>query len=365
MTDTLSIEQKQHGEAITTALKLHIQSAGGHISFAEFMQFALYEPGLGYYVSGNHKLGSGGDFITAPMISPLFSACLGNHCAQTMPKQILELGAGTGDMAIGILQRLATLACLPENYFILEVSPDLQQRQKDYLKEGLPADLYARVQWLDHLPQDNSLKGMILANEVIDAMAVERVRLQNDQWVQQIIRLDGDTFKEDYQAISSAELQAAVDELPAGLPNGYLTEVNTWIKPWIKSLAQCLQSGNITLIDYGFLRDEYYHPQRHMGTLKCHFQHQSFDDPLQHIGLQDITSHVDFSTVGESAEAAGLQVSDYCNQAEFLIECGLTDLLAEVTDRGKYEKLLPGIQQLTLPQEMGELFKVMCLKSLS
>lgn len=363
MTDILSIEQKQHGVTITDALKQKIESAGGCISFADFMQFALYEPELGYYVSGGHKLGTGGDFITAPMISPLFSACLGNHCAQSKPKQILELGAGTGDMAIGIMQRLATLERLPENYFILEVSPDLQQRQKYYLKEKLSADLYARVQWLDRLPENQSFNGIILANEVIDAMAVERVRLKNGQWEQQIIHHDGDSFKEDFQTINAAELQTAVDELPSDLTDGYLTEVNTWIKPWIKSLAQCLQSGNITLIDYGFLRNEYYHPQRHMGTLKCHFQHQSFDDPLQHIGLQDITAHVDFSTVGESAEAAGLQVVDYCNQAEFLIDCGLTDLLAEVTDRGEYERLLPGIQQLTLPQEMGELFKVMCLSA--
>jgi SAM-dependent MidA family methyltransferase len=365
VSDTLSVEQEQHSTRAVTALREHIQSAGGSIAFADFMQFALYEPGLGYYVSGNHKLGAGGDFTTAPLISPLFSACLGNHCASILKNQgkgeILELGAGTGDMAIGILGRLAALDCLPERYAILEVSPELQQRQQHHLKNRLPAEINARVQWLDQLPTDNSFCGVILANEVMDAMPVERIRWQQGRWEQQIIRLHENSFNEDYQPITSTALQAAADKLPTHLTDGYLTEVNTWIEPWIKSLSQCLKTGVVTLIDYGFLREEYYHPQRHMGTLMCHFQQQAHDNPLLHIGLQDITAHVDFSCVGESAEACGLEVTEYCNQTHFLIDCGITDLLSEVTDRDDYEKLLPGIKQLTQPQEMGELFKVMSL----
>jgi len=336
---------EQHSKQITTALYKRIRESGGHITFAQFMQFALYEPGLGYYVSGNHKLGAGGDFTTAPMISPLFSACLGNHCTQSKPQQILELGAGTGDMAIGTLKRLAELGCLPENYFILEVSPDLQDRQQQHLKVSLPPAIVNRVQWLQQLP--DSMNGMILANEVIDAMSIERVRFQGGTWQQQVIKLDGEKLIEDYQPIENPALQKAVDQLPTDLPVGYLTEVNTWIEPWIQSLRDCLETGSITLIDYGFLRDEYYHPQRLMGTLMCHYQQQANSNPLQHIGMQDITAHVDFTTVGESAEACGLEVTDFCNQAQFLMDCGITDLLKEVTGRSAYEKLIHCIKHLS------------------
>jgi SAM-dependent MidA family methyltransferase len=349
---------EQHSQQVLSALQQTIQTAGGQISFAEFMQFALYEPGLGYYVSGSHKLGAGGDFTTAPMISPLFSACLGNHCAGQ--QNILEFGAGTGDMAIGILTRLAQLDALPEHYYILEVSPDLQQRQQQHCKANLPAESAARLQWLDKLP--DTFNGIMLANEVLDAMAVERVRLQDGSWQQQMINYDNGKLNESYQAITSPQLQQAVEQLPTNLPDGYCTEVNTWIQPWIRSLAECLNEGKITLIDYGFLRDELYHPQRHMGTLKCHYQHQANDNPLANIGLQDITAHVDFTTVGESAETCGLTV-EFSNQTQFLIDCGITELLGEVTDRVSYEKLLPGMQQLTSPNEMGELFKVMSLRS--
>jgi SAM-dependent MidA family methyltransferase len=352
-------DEQQHSQKVIAGLKQKIKNAQGPITFAEFMQFALYEPGLGYYVSGSHKLGAGGDFTTAPLISPLFSACLANYYAKIHPKQILELGAGTGDMAIGILKRLADLNDLPENYFILEISPDLQQRQKQHLAAHLPGNIYSRIQWLKRLPE--SIHGAIIANEVIDAMPIERVQLQNKRWMQQTIRVDGASFVEAYQVIQTPALQDAVNQLPIHLPDGYLTEVNTWITPWIKSLASCLKVGTITLIDYGFLRDEYYHPQRHMGTLTCHFRHQANNNPLQNIGLQDITAHVDFTTVGESAEACGLNVTEFCNQAQFLVDCGITELLREITDRSTYEKHLPGIHQLRSPNEMGELFKVMNL----
>lgn len=362
---TLSPDQQAHSDKTTDALKARIQETGP-LSFAEFMQFALYEPGLGYYVSGNHKLGAGGDFVTAPMISPLFSACLGNHCARFFTdggaKHILEFGAGTGEMALGILKHLEHIDQLPDSYSILEVSPELQERQRQHLKAHLPADIFTNIHWLYALPETNSFSGMMLANEVIDAMAVERVCLTDGVWQQQIIALENNELIEHYRSIENPQLQQAVNKLPTDLSDGYLTEVNTWIEPWIQSLSQSLQAGQITLIDYGFLRDEYYHPQRHMGTLMCHFQHQAKDNPLQHIGLQDITAHVDFSVVGESAEANGMTVIEYCNQAQFLIDSGLTDLLSSITDRNEYEKLLPGVQQLTLPQEMGELFKVMCLE---
>ena len=354
-----------HQKIVMQALTQKINAAGGAISFANFMQFALYEPSLGYYVSGNHKLGEGGDFTTAPLISPLFSASLGNHCANYLPKDgsgdILELGAGTGAMAAGILKRLDTLQQLPANYSILEVSAELQQRQQHYLKETLSADLFSRLQWIDTLPEQPTYH-VILANEVMDAFSVERVKLKDKKWQQQIIRLDDERLVEDYRPISSAALQHAIDILPEGLCDGYSTEINTWIEPWIKSLSQCLKTGVITLIDYGFLREEYYHPQRHMGTLKCFFQQQAYDNPLQYVGLQDITAHVDFTTVGESAEKNGLEVIEFCNQTQLLIDNGLTELLSEVSDRDEYEKLLPGVKQLTSPSEMGELFKVMVLQ---
>lgn len=357
----MSTTNAAHKQQIRNALQRKLDAAGGCISFAEFMQFALYEPGLGYYVSGNYKLGSGGDFTTAPLISPLFAACLGNHCAGG--KNILEFGAGTGHMACGILQRLAELDALPEHYFILEVSPELQQRQQQHSRLNLPAFIFKRMRWLHRLP--TQFDGIMLANEVIDAMPVERICWQNGSWQQQWIGYHNEQLHTSYQAIEDPRLKKAVAALPQDLPEGYTTEINTWIEPWIQSLAHALRSGRITLIDYGFLRDTYYHPQRHMGTLKCHYQQKAHDNPLQHIGLQDITAHVDFTTIGESAETYGLEVSDFRNQAQFLIDCGLTELLSQVTDRIAYEKLLPGIQQLTSPNEMGELFKVMCLQQSS
>lgn len=352
---------KFHSEQILEALLQKIESSNGAISFAQFMEFALYEPGLGYYVSGCHKLGAGGDFTTAPLISPLFSACLGNHCAALGAKAILEFGAGTGDMAIGVLQRLASLDALPSDYLILEVSPDLRERQQYNFANRLPTDIYQRIDWLNRLP--DSFEGVVLANEVLDAMPVERIRLRNGQWEQQMIGFDRNELSFHYDPIHNPELKRAVNRLPIDLPDGYSTEVNTWIEPWIRALADCLIEGFITLIDYGFLRETYYHPERHMGTLKCYFQHQANDNPLLRVGLQDITAHVDFTTVGESAESCGLIVSEFCNQTQFLIDCGITDLLGAVTDRQAYESLLPGMTQLTSPHEMGELFKVMVLRA--
>ena len=362
MTHTLSADQIAHTEQAMDALHHALERASGSLSFAEFMHFALYQPGVGYYVSGNQKFGAGGDFTTAPLISPLFSACLGNYCAAQMEHLpgavILELGAGTGDMAAGILQRLHTLNTLPEQYLILEPSAELRARQQMHLKETLPPELFTRLQWLDGLPTDRSLTAIILANEVIDAMAVERVIWQNGAWQQQCVCLEDGELAYHTRAIEDKRLQSCCAKLPTTLADGYLTEVNTWIEPWLQSLRDSLEKGVVCLIDYGFPCDEYYHPQRDQGTLQCHFMHQSHDNPLTHIGLQDITAHVDFSAVREGMEKSGMQPSDYSNQTQFLIDCGLTDLLADVTDRNDYEKLLPGVKQLTHPQEMGELFKV-------
>lgn len=345
----------------------HIRSLiaeSGPIPFSQFMHEALYAPGVGYYVSGNHKLGAAGDFTTAPLISPLFAQCLANQCAEILAQQpagdIFELGAGTGDMALGIINALAQQNQLPTRYLILEPSAELRARQQQHLQQQLPAELSRLVQWIDDWPAADSFTGVILANEVLDAMPVERVLWQDNAWWQVTVSYatKENNFCWTTTAVTDERLQQALAAIPTPTQSGYCTEINLWAPPWINSLATCLHQGLALIIDYGFLRDTYYHPQRNQGTLKCHFQHQANDDPLQNIGLQDITAHVDFTVVGDTALTAGLEVMGFCNQAEFLINCGLTNELSKVTNREQYTQLLPGIKQLTLPQEMGELFKV-------
>jgi len=359
-------DEAQHCQRVTDAIATAITHAGGKITFADFMSQALYAPGLGYYSAGLRKFGAGGDFVTAPEISPLFSQCLAIQCQQVLnqldeQRVILEFGAGTGIMAAHILQCLQAWDCLPKNYYILEVSADLQQRQYDTIKAHVP-DYIDKVEWLSKMPEQ-PISGVVLANEVLDAMPVHRFRLDAQDVSEFYVSYEDNAFQWQCVPTESERLITQVERLRPQLDTGYISEINLSIKPWITSLASSIEQGLVLLIDYGFPEHEYYHLQRNEGTLMCHYQHRSHDNPLILAGLQDITAHVDFSDVAHTAEDVGLHVAGYTNQANFLFSCGITDLLNQYdpSDTASYLKVAQQSKVLLLPSEMGELFKVIGL----
>ena len=353
---------RAHSLHLAELIRQHIREAGGAISFHEFMQLALHAPGLGYYSAGSRKFGEAGDFITAPEISPLFARCLARAIQPVLASlpqaQLLEVGAGSGRMAAGILQELATLHSSPERYTILELSADLKQRQAETLEP------YAeRVAWQDSLP--DNFNGIVLANELLDAMPVHRVVWQQGKLLECYVGCEADRFVWQVGGLSDLRLQARFDTILAQLgelPDGYVTEINLAAEDWIKTVGEQFQQGMLLLIDYGFARHEYYHPQRGQGTLMCHYRHRAHDDPLILVGLQDITAHVDFTAMADSALEAGMQVAGYTTQAHFLLGSGLTELVEQHSGDARQQlEIANQIKRLTLPQEMGELFKVMAL----
>lgn len=340
-----------HSHKLIQKMIQRIHENNNWISFAEYMQMVLYEPGLGYYSAGAHKLGAAGDFITAPLISPLFSQCLAHCCAQHLPKtDILELGAGTGVMAKDILLYLEKNNQLPTHYFILEVSPDLKQRQQLLLQQTIP-HLYAHVQWLETLPKN--FTGIILANEVLDAIPVHLFHYKNNELFETGVSLEKDHFIYN-DKIPDLEFKKIINTLPIEDKADYLSEINLQLPGFLNSLSDTLTQGLIIFIDYGFDENTYYHPHRHQGTLMCHYRHYAHPDPFFYPGLQDITTHVDFSRLAAAGIEAGLEVDYFANQARFLLENGLIDLVS-MPDYTQAQQ----INTLTAPHEMGELFKVM------
>lgn len=341
-----------------------IANNGGHIGFDRFMELALYAPGLGYYSAGSHKFGEAGDFVTAPELSSLFSCCLANQCAEVLAcigGDILEFGAGSGVMAADILAELEQLGCLPEHYYILELSADLRQRQQQTIMDKVP-QLADRVSWLDRLPEAD-FSGVVLGNEVLDAMPVHRFRILDGIPHELHVVWDGKAF-ELQEGPPDAALYERIKQLQEtfSLDEGYTSEINLRAEEWVRSLGGFLKQGVALLIDYGFPRREFYHLQRNEGTLMCHYRHRAHDNALQWVGLQDITTHVDFTAVGEAALESGLEVRGYTNQAAFLIANGLTELLAQAEgDMKQHLTLSAQVKRLTMPSEMGELFKVMAL----
>ncbi|MCW8959763.1 MAG: SAM-dependent methyltransferase [Gammaproteobacteria bacterium] len=354
-----------HSERLQALIRSEIEQAGGHIGFERFMELALYAPGLGYYSAGSGKFGETGDFVTAPELSPLFSRCLARQCAEVLSGigggDILEFGAGSGVMAADILAELARLEALPGQYFILELSADLRQRQQQAIEQKVP-QLTGRVVWLDALPEPGFC-GVVLANEVLDAMPVHRFVIDNGEPRELCVVWDGEQF-ELQSGPADAALYTRLKQLQQeyALADGYSSELNLHAEEWVRSLADFLAQGVALLIDYGFPQREFYHPQRSGGTLMCHYRHRVHDDALRLIGLQDITAHVDFTAVGEAALAAGLDVRGYTSQANFLVANGLTELLAGAGGDSRQQLTLSAqVKRLTMPGEMGELFKVMAL----
>lgn len=342
----------------------------GPISFPRFMEMALYTPGLGYYSGDLPKIGEKGDFVTAPEVSSIFSRCLARQTAQVLKKldekNIIEFGAGRGTMAKDIILELNRLEVSFEHYFIVELSADLKYQQQQTLSE-LPAKLLEKITWLEKLPA-SPIEAVVLANEVLDAMPFERLRLEPHQASHAMVKLNPETgqFEWDYQPITDKHLQRISNALlnMIGEPRdaGYLTEVNLHIAPWLKSLSDFLKRGMLLIIDYGYTRREYYQPARVMGTMRCHYQHLAHDNPFFYPGLQDITAHVDFTTVAETGFDAGFKISGFTTQANFLMGSGLLEMSAdpnmEITES---IKIAQQIKTLTLPDEMGETFKAMAL----
>lgn len=329
----------------------------GFMPFARFMELVLYAPGMGYYAAGAVKLGAGGDYVTAPELTPLFGQALAEQVKDVIdrgPACVLELGAGTGRMAFDLLGALGKLGAPVERYSILEVSAELRDRQRRTLERLEPRDL-ARVEWLDALPERFS--GVIIGNEVLDALPVHLVRSDDERTLELGVTCgDAGTFAWGTRPVSGA-LAAAAAELE--LPAGATTEVHLAARALIGSLAARLERGVMLFIDYGFPRREYYHPDRREGTLMCHFRHRAHADPFALIGLQDITAHVEFTGLAEAARAGGLDVLGYTSQAQFLINCGILEHLAAIgpDDVAAYAPHAARIQQLLSPAEMGELCK--------
>jgi SAM-dependent MidA family methyltransferase len=298
--------------------------------------------------------------VTAPEISPLFARSLAKQVAQVLAEtggSVLELGAGTGKLAGDLMLALAQLQQLPTHYYILEVSEHLRSVQHNYLQTNLSEDLFARVVWLDAMPE--SFVGAILGNEVLDAVPVQLVYKNDGKLYERGLAWNGGLHWQDKLLSQSA----LFDEASLyDLPDHYLTELNLRSVGLVNSLASALKQGVILMLDYGFGAAEYYHPQRNQGTLMCHFQHYAHSDPLLNIGLQDITAHVNFTAIAEAGFAQGLSVA-YTNQASFLINCGVLELLAQVSadDMAVYAPLVAATQKLLSPAEMGELFKVIAL----
>ncbi|MFA6302921.1 MAG: SAM-dependent methyltransferase [Legionella sp.] len=348
--------------SLLSSLRLQLAQKSS-ITFAEFMQKALYDPKDGYYSSGLLKLGPDGDFTTAPELTPLFGKTLANQCQQIMQHvpnpSLFEFGAGTGKLCVSLLKHLHELQCLPEHYYILEVSANLRHRQQELIQESIP-DLANRVIWLDTWPQE-PFNGVVIANEVLDAMPVHRFLKTDDGVLESTIALDEhNELIERFQACTNQRLldyinQLALESVP------YLSEVNLFINDWIEGIYSMLQQGAVLLIDYGFPRHEYYHADRNQGTLMCHYQHRAHTNFLLHPGEQDITAHVDFTHVAEAALSAGFHVAGYTNQASFLLSNGLLSLVNELDSQTEQFRATQAIKQLTQPSEMGELFKVIAL----
>lgn len=371
-----NIKEKDRSRLLCAHIKQLCQSLnsgqGGSIPFSEFMQQALYAPGLGYYSGGLQKFGATGDFITAPEVSPFFSQCIARQAAEVLnnfesPK-LLEFGAGSGAMATDLLLELERLGQLPEQYLIIELSSELVQRQKETISNKA-AHLLERVVWLDALPEE-PFNGIIVANEVLDAMPVECFRIsgedvevlvidsEQEKFVSRYIKAD-ESIVSKVRTIESRLKESRLDPLS----DGYCSEYNPSIQPWLMSLHQVLNQGIVLLIDYGYPVSEYYHEERVTGSMMCHYQHRAHPNPLWYPGLQDITAFVDFTDVAYSAVAAGFDISGYTSQAAFLMASGLDELYQSQASNDPKQQLILSqqIKTLTLPSEMGERFKVMAL----
>jgi SAM-dependent MidA family methyltransferase len=351
-----SPEAMAHSERVAALVRAEIAAAGGWIGFHRYMELALYAPGLGYYSADTRKFGdsaTGGDFVTAPEISPLFAQCLAAQVEQLfehVPARLIEFGAGTGRLACDLLAALDARGAGLKSYSIVELSADLRERQR-----GLLAD--PRVHWHDRPP--HGFAGVIIANEVLDVMPVRLFAREDGELTERGVALHDDAlaFADRPADASLAEMVAEIEAEVGSLPDGYGSEVGMVARGWMRSAGEWLAQGALLAIDYGFPCREYYHPQRLMGTLMCHFRQHAHADPLWLPGLNDITAHVDFSAMAQAAQEGGLDVLGYTSQAHFLLSCGLLDLLKQQ----RTPTAANAAHRLISEAEMGELVKVMAV----
>ncbi len=363
---TLTSLEMEHSKLLGSKIATEIASQGGWIAFSHYMEMALYEPGMGYYSAGAHKLGAGGDFTTAPELSPLFGAAIVSTIlpvleglkAQGLPAKILEFGAGTGKLAESILTRLNDLGFQLDGYDIIEISPDLTQRQQERLhKLTAELELSTKCSWLSSLSEN--FKGVILANEVIDAIPCDAIIYQNGFWYWYGVSFAEDKF---FWKTGKPVEQALLPEslLSGNFSEGYVTELHPQANAWIRQIAKQLDAGLFLTFDYGFPESEYYHPQRIEGTLMAHHRHHAIQDPFYLPGLCDLTTHVEWAQIARSALAENVDDVYLTNQAAFLLDAGIGDIALEIGDPSNPETFLPisnSLQKLLSEAEMGELFK--------
>jgi len=367
MTGDAGMHEAEHAARVLEAIRARIDGAGGWLPFDEYMELALYAPALGYYSAGARKLGAGGDFTTAPEISPLFGHCLAGQCAQVLQGlgggDILELGAGTGRLAFDILSRLAAEDALPARYRILEISADLRERQQSLLTR-LPQAAATRVEWID-APPAVSWQGVLLANEVLDALPVQCFHWDGEGVQERGVAVDDAGRLVWKTRTASADLATEAirlrDDARADWAPGYASELCSRVAPWIASVTGSLSRGVALFTDYGLPRGDYYHPGRSTGTLRCHYRQSAHEDPFAHPGMEDITAWVDFTRVAEAADAAGLEVLGFATQAALLLGLGIEQELLAIADETGRIRGASEARQLLMPGEMGETFKAMAL----
>ena len=363
-----SQDERAHSARVAAHLQEAIAQGGGWVPFSRFMQEALYAPGLGYYSAGARKFGAEGDFVTAPELTPVFARCLATQVAQVLAEtggSVVEAGAGSGALAVELLSTLAARDALPERYEILEVSADLRERQRAALAD-CDAVVLERVRWID-APPAGAWQGVVIANEVLDALPVERFGVTTEGFETLGVTEDGGEFRFEPRPAPPdlvAAIEARTADLKEPLPAGYESELCTWVRPWIAELGRGMTRGALLLADYGLPRPQYYHPSRAGGSLCAFFRHRRVEDVLARPGLQDITAWVDFTEVAEAGLDAGLELAGFATQAHFLLSLGLERELAaasEGLDTAGRARLSQAAAMLVLPGEMGERFKVMAL----
>jgi SAM-dependent MidA family methyltransferase len=358
-------DESAHSDALAALIRNEI-AARGPIPFSRYMELCLYAPGLGYYSAGKTKFGAAGDFVTAPELGDLFARCIADTLAPALREigdaaDMLELGGGSGRFAAATLRELASIDALPRRYLILEPAADLRDRQRDHVSASLPAEIAARVEWIDRPPQ-TAWSGVVFANEVLDALPTTRFTLRGGEVYEEYVTLRDAAFaREDRPAdtLVSAAVRHVERYLDMTFPNGYRSEILPQLPYWMPAVIGSLERGVALFVDYGYPRSEFYLPERSDGTLVCHYRHRAHADPLYRPGLQDITAFVDFTAVAEAGEGAGFELVGYAPQGQFLLASGLPALLEDIANLDDVQRmrLVGEAKRLTLPGEMGERFQ--------
>ena len=356
-------EALAHSARVVEQVQTEIEGRGGVLPFERYMDLVMYEPGLGYYASGTRKFGRQGDFVTAPELGSLYGRCVARQVAQILAQldggSLLEFGAGSGVLAATVLTELAERDSLPAEYLIVEVSPALRAQQQQALAGQIEQNL-VKVRWLDSLPE-SGFRGVILANEVLDAMPIIRFRVGAEgHMTAGVVRRNGHL---DWSWQRDPSQDGRIDRLVQqyGLVADYTSEVNPRAAAWMQTVGRVLDAGLILVMDYGYPGAEYYHYERSNGTLMCHYQHRAHMDPFLYPGLQDLTAHVDFSAVAAAGQLAGLDIAGFTSQEAFLLSTGVLDLVAHESSGPVDPKLSAELKQLTLSSEMGESFKALAM----